>query len=65
MTQALFREKIAMLAAQRVDRPLDDPLDRWLNREHGPASPTYQALRQSCESGVAEGWLCQREGGHP
>lgn len=63
MTQALFREQIATLAAQLVNRPLDDQLDQWLNREHGPTSPSYQALRQSCQTGVAEGWLCQREGG--
>lgn len=63
MTQALFREQIAVLAAQLVDRPLDGQLDQWLNQEHGPASTSYQGLRQSCETGVAEGWLCQREGG--
>ena len=63
MTQAAFREQIATLAAQLADRTLDDELDDWLNREHGPDSSTYQALRQSCEAGVADGWLCQREGG--
>ncbi|HQX58365.1 MAG TPA: DUF4863 family protein [Burkholderiaceae bacterium] len=63
MTQALFRDQIAALTAQLVDRPLDDLLDQWLNQEHGPASASYQALRRSCESGVADGWLCQREGG--
>ncbi|HRA62339.1 MAG TPA: DUF4863 family protein [Burkholderiaceae bacterium] len=63
MTQALFRDQIAALTAQLVDRPLDDLLDQRLNQEHGPASASYQALRRSCESGVADGWLCQREGG--
>lgn len=63
MTQALFREQLAALATQLANRPLDDTLDQWLNQEHGPASPTYRALRQSCEAGAAEGWLCQREGG--
>lgn len=63
MTQALLREQIAALAAQLVDRPLDHPLDQWLNQQHGPTSASYQALRRSCESGVSEGWLCQREAG--
>lgn len=63
MTQALFREQIAALTAQLAGRPLDKQLDQWLNREHGPASASYQALRQSCERGVTDGWLCQREGG--
>jgi hypothetical protein len=63
MTQARFREQIAALTRALADRPLDTALDQWLNRTHGPSSATYQALRQSCETGVAEGWLCQREGG--
>jgi hypothetical protein len=63
MTQAQFREQIATLVLQLAQRPLDDTLDDWLNREYGPETPTYQALRKSCETGVAEGWLCQREGG--
>lgn len=63
MTQVRFREQIAALTRALADRPLDGQLDQWLNSTHGPTSTTYQALRQSCETGVAEGWLCQREGG--
>lgn len=59
MTQAAFREQIATLASQLAHRPLDDALDDWLNREHGPGSSTYQALRESCEAGVKQGWLCR------
>ncbi len=63
MTQAAMRDQLVALTLQLAQRPLDAALDDWLNREHGPGSTTYQALRQSCERGVAEGWLCQREGG--
>jgi hypothetical protein len=63
MSQTLFRAQIAQLTAQLAGRPLDAALDAWLNAEHGPASDTYRALRQSCETGVAEGWLCNREAG--
>ena len=63
MSQALFREQIAQLSALLAGRPLDAELDTWLNREHGAASATYRALKKSCETGVAEGWLCEREGG--
>ena len=42
---------------------LDAALDGWLNAEHGAASTTYARLRAGCEAGVAEGWLCNREGG--
>lgn len=63
MSPTEFREQIAALSAQLAGRPLDADLDAWLNAEHGVGSPTYNALRQSCEAGVAEGWLCDREGG--
>ena len=58
-----FRQQIAGLTAQLAGRPLDAELDAWLNREHGAGSPTYAALKASCEAGVAAGWLADREGG--
>ena len=58
-----FREQIAQLTAQLAGRPLDAALDDWLNAEHGASTATYQQLKASCEAGVAEGWLCDREGG--
>ncbi len=61
--QAHFRSSIAGLTAQLAGRALDRSLDDWLNTEHGAGSATYQALKQSCELGVAQGWLCDREGG--
>ena len=63
MSPAEFREQIAELTAQIAQRPLDERLDRWLNAEHGAQSASYAALRASCEAGVAEGWLANREGG--
>jgi hypothetical protein len=63
MTAEQFRAHIAALTAQLAGRPLDAALDGWLNQEHGPGSATYEALKSGCESGVAAGWLCTREGG--
>lgn len=63
MLPAEFRQQIARLTVQLAGRPLDAELDAWLNREHGPGSTTYELLRNSCRIGVAEGWLCEREGG--
>jgi Domain of unknown function (DUF4863) len=63
MTPDKFRAQIAGLTAQLAGRPIDADLDAWLNREHGAGSTTYAALKASCEAGVAEGWLCNREGG--
>lgn len=62
-SQTLFRQQLQQLTAALAGRPLDAALDAWLNAEHGPASASYQALRQSCRTGVAEGWLCNREAG--
>ena len=63
MSPETFRTQIAALTAQLVGRPLDAALDDWLNREHGTASETFRTLAESCRTGVAEGWLCNREGG--
>ncbi len=63
MTPELFREQIAQLTGQIAGRPLDAGLAAWLNAEHGPQSASYRALREACETGVREGWLCNREGG--
>lgn len=63
MSVEAFRSQIAALTAQLAGRPLDAALDAWLNAEHGPGSATFAALKASCEEGVAQGWLCDREGG--
>ena len=63
MSPTQFREQIAELSAQLAGRPLDAQLDTWLNTNHGTGTVTYDRLKQSCEVGVAAGWLCEREGG--
>lgn len=63
MTPTEFRQHLADLTTQLAGRPLDAALDTWLNTEHGVGSQTYQVLMQACQAGVAEGWLCEREGG--
>jgi hypothetical protein len=63
MSTAEFKDQLSQLTAQIAGRPLDADLDTWLNSEHGAGSVTYERLKASCETGVAEGWLCDREGG--
>lgn len=63
MSPTHFRDNIAELTTQLAGRTLDAALEAWLNAEHGPASITYDRLKQACEAGVAAGWLCDREGG--
>lgn len=66
MTQATpesFRLQLAQLTARIAQQPLDAKLESWLNAEAGPATATYRDLKAACETGVADGWLCKREGG--
>ena len=63
MSAIEFKEQLAQLTAQIAGKPLDEALDNWLNKEHGVGRSTYAQLKASCETGVAEGWLCDREGG--
>ena len=62
MSKQAFHELVADVTTQIAGRPLDDELDRWLNTVHGAGSPTFERLKQACVDGVAEGWLCEREG---
>lgn len=61
--QDRFRQDLAALTAQVAGRPLDAALDAWLNAEHGAESATFHRIAEGCKAGVAEGWLCNREGG--
>ena len=63
MSAEQFRRQVAQLTSQIAGRAIDASLDAWLNAEHGAGSASYAQLKQSCEQGVAEGWLCNREGG--
>ena len=63
MSPLEFKALVAQTTARFAGRPLDAVLDAWLNTECGADSATYRALKASCERGVAEGWLCEREGG--
>lgn len=63
MPSSQFRQQLAELTQQLAGRELNADLQTWLNQEHGVNSASYQQLKQSCLQGVAEGWLCNREGG--
>jgi hypothetical protein len=61
--QTRFKIRLAAVTAQIHNRPLNSALDEWLNANLGTDTPTYRELKQSCEEGVAQGWLCKYEGG--
>jgi hypothetical protein len=58
-----FEKLIARLTSEISGVPLDALLESHLNAEHGPGSDSYETLFAACQTGVAEGWLCNREGG--
>lgn len=61
--QTRFKNRLAAVTSQIHNRPLNSALDEWLNTHVGVNSPAYRELKQSCEEGVAQGWLCEREHG--
>ena len=63
MNPQSFKALLQGITSDIGSRPLDGQLQDWLNTERGATSPVYQALKAACETGVAEGWLAQREGG--
>ncbi|MDH2052635.1 DUF4863 family protein [Achromobacter marplatensis] len=56
---ALMREATRLMSGQA----LDEGLQARLNQEAGPHSALYQDIFAACRQGVAEGWMCNREGG--
>ncbi|MDJ0686632.1 MAG: DUF4863 family protein [Alphaproteobacteria bacterium] len=58
-----FTNWIAAIAHTIAHRPLDTALQDHLNTAFPPAGTVFQTLKSLCETGVAEGWLCNREQG--
>ena len=63
MSKQDFHGLIEALTARIAGRPLDAQLQQWLNTEYGIQTEGYRQLKQACIDGVAQGWLCEREGG--
>ena len=61
--QSRFKTRLVAVTAQIHNRPLNSALGEWLNAHLGTDTTTYRELKQSCEEGVAQGWLCKYEGG--
>ncbi|CAB3713072.1 hypothetical protein LMG3458_03352 [Achromobacter deleyi] len=56
---ALMRQVTDLMAGQALDGALQDRL----NRDAGPGSALYTDIFSACRQGVADGWMCNREGG--
>jgi len=62
-TPASFHQLIRRITAPIAGLPLDAALQDQLNRQAGPGSELYREVFAACRQGVAEGWMCAREGG--
>ena len=58
-----FRGLVSGITAKIAGKPLDDDLMAELNREFPAGGETFQQLAAACRTGIAEGWLCEREHG--
>src|SRR6478609_7778535 len=63
LSKESFHQLVAGLTGEIAGRPLDAELDAWLNTRHGAGTASFETLKQACIEGVAQGWLCEREGG--
>ena len=61
--KAAFHQALVELTRDIAGRALDGALQDWLNQTHGPTSAAYQHIKAGCLAGIAQGWLCEREGG--
>lgn len=61
-TPAAFHDLMRRITAPIAGEPLDDTLQARLNQEAGPDSALYQEVFAACRQGVADGWMCNREG---
>lgn len=62
-TPETFHTQLGEVTRQIAGRRIDAELQDWLNASFGCGSPVYEGLKQSCQAGVAAGWLCNREAG--
>lgn len=63
MNPESFARLIGQLTANLSSRPLDAALQLYLNEAVPDSSDTFKAIFEACQAGVAEGWMCNREGG--
>ena len=63
MTQDDFAALMASVSAQIRARPLDSALEKDLNEAFPANGAVFQSIFDACRAAIAEGWMCNREGG--
>jgi hypothetical protein len=58
-----FTNLIRKVTSRIEGRPLDESLERDLNTEFPADGADFRALFDSCQAGIAAGWMCAREAG--
>jgi len=63
MTPEQFRGLLSPIADAIAGKPLDEELERELNRRFPPGSETFESVHAACREAIAAGWMCNREAG--
>ena len=63
MSRDQFRAQVTAVTEKIANMPLDATLERFLNTHFGADSEAFQQLKQGCQEGISEGWMCQHEAG--
>jgi len=63
MTKQDFQDLIAQVTRAVQGRALDSDLAKDLNARFPATGPLFKSIRAACDTGVAEGWMCEREQG--
>jgi len=58
-----FQQLIQQVTDHIGKRPLNAELQADLNKTFPQGSTVYDEIVSACRTGVAEGWMCQHEGG--
>jgi hypothetical protein len=63
MTLEKFTNLISSITSRIQGKPLDKQLEAELNETFPPGGEVFESVFNACRQGVAEGWMCNREGG--
>jgi hypothetical protein len=63
MDPLAFQTLISTVTGAIASRALDSDLEVELNHSWAPGGPAYRAIFEACQTAIAAGWMCNRDGG--